>query len=99
MIHHAVDAGNIEAVKWAVGKGVSVNVVDVYKNTPMHVAVISKNLEMVKYLFKVGGDPLLTNKDKTSSLDLCIDSGGEMREFFEVKKEYAGYFDDRSIPI
>lgn len=96
-LHYACESNNLPAVRILVENKARVNCTDNLKNTPLHTAVFSNNQDIVEYLFRHGADPLKKNKDEINAVDASIDVGGNIREFFESRDEFADYFKDFKI--
>ncbi len=70
-IHLAAERGLVDIVRLLLNKAKQssltdyVNTKDGYGKTPLHYAAISGNEEMIKYLIKVGADPMVKSSDKS----------------------------------
>tara|TARA_A100001015_G_C14992000_1_gene714387 strand:+ start:965 stop:1429 length:465 start_codon:yes stop_codon:yes gene_type:complete len=60
-------------------------------NTPLHMAIIMNNEKIIRYLFELGGDLMIENKNGEDSLDLLLKFGNPLLfDFLEegLEKEY-----------
>ena len=55
-----------------IGAGAHVNMKDSTGNTPMHMAVASKNLPIIRILDDNGADARIKNQDNFSAIDVAI---------------------------
>nr|WCB87136.1 CPPV325 ankyrin repeat protein [Cooks petrelpox virus] len=71
--HEAVEEGDIVKVEELLDSGKYINDV-IYKkgNTPLHLAVIKKNLDMMRLLLARGADPDVPNTDRFTALHLAV---------------------------
>ncbi|AID46733.1 ankyrin repeat protein [Pigeonpox virus] len=71
--HEAVEEGDIAKVEELLNSGQYINNV-LYKkgNTPLHLAVINKNLDMMRLLLARGADPDVPNTDRFTALHLAV---------------------------
>ncbi|AID46972.1 ankyrin repeat protein [Penguinpox virus] len=72
-LHEAVEEGDISKVEELINSGEYINNV-LYKkgNTPLHLAVINKNLDMMRLLLARGADPDVPNTNCFTALHLAV---------------------------
>jgi len=64
---------NLEMVSKVVNKDNINSVIDIENgNTPLHMAIIMNNENMIRYLFECGGDLMIENKNNEDCLDLLL---------------------------
>ena len=54
--------------------GASINAKNVYGDTPMHTAMKTGSLELIKLLERYGGDATIKNAMGQSAIDMAFDS-------------------------
>ena len=66
---------------------------DVYGNTPLHIAVFSKDLEMVKILVEGKANPRIKNKDALNAIDLCYtEKDKSLLHYFRSQPQFNDIF-------
>lgn len=64
---------NFDMVTKVINKSNINSVIDIENgNTSLHMAIIMNNDKMIRYLFEVGGDLMIENKNNEDSLDLLL---------------------------
>ncbi|CAG8491566.1 13111_t:CDS:2 [Funneliformis mosseae] len=72
LLHWASDQGHLEAVKLLIERGADVNILsDVEKETPLHHACISENLDCARYLYHHGANSLIKDAEESIAFDHC----------------------------
>ncbi|CAG8520726.1 15644_t:CDS:2 [Funneliformis caledonium] len=72
LLHWASDQGQLEAVKLLIERGADVNILsDVEKETPLHHACISENLDCARYLYHHGANSLIKDAEESIAFDYC----------------------------
>ncbi len=81
-LYVAVDYDKIglEKVKYLLDKGARINAQKYDGETPLHLAALYDSVEIVKELLKRGADPLITNKDGLTALQISLNQAIEMEE-------------------
>jgi len=71
-LHCACLNGSIQLIRYLLHSGATVNVKDSVEWTPLHFAVMSNHVEATSLLLEHGADPMLTNHQGTTALDLAV---------------------------
>ena len=72
------------------------NCEDSIGNTPLHLACLNNQLDMVKILEQFGADPTIRNKSGEMALDLAIDNNNmESLTFLFSKPSYAKLMNEK----
>lgn len=80
LMHHAAQRidmffkGNIEILDFLHQKGLDVNAVDKYGQTPLHWASEAASYNVVKKLLDLGADPRIKDDNKKTAFDLSVDN-------------------------
>lgn len=77
-LHHAIDAGNLEAASLLITSGADVNAVNYKKETPLHIASYEGNAEAVKLLLKHDADPTMREMRDRIPLFLACNWGRDL---------------------
>lgn len=72
-LHEAVINNQLAVVKYLVGIGAALNLVDVHVRTPLHYAAISNNKSAAEYLIDGGANRTIETKDRKIAKDLATD--------------------------
>lgn len=70
-LHQAAMDGNVEVAKLLVSAGAKVDVRDRYRATPLHYAVASSEMGMVRFLLSKGANPRLKNQRGQTAIDVA----------------------------
>jgi len=63
-LHYAAQVGSIDFIKCALAQGMDINCVDMHHgNSPLHIACLHSNFEVVRFLIRQGANTLQQNKD------------------------------------
>ncbi|CAI2169764.1 12025_t:CDS:2 [Funneliformis geosporum] len=72
LLHWASDQGHLEAVELLIERGADVNILsEVEKETPLHYACISENLDCARYLYHHGANSLIKDAEDSIAFDHC----------------------------
>lgn len=71
-LHFASLSGAHHNAKVLLAEGASPSQRDGNGNTPMHLAVVNKNLNLVRLLDEFGADARVTNNSEQSAIDVAI---------------------------
>jgi len=77
-LHHAVDAGKLEAASLLIKMSADVNAVNFKKETPLHMAAYKGNADAVKLLLKHGADPTRREMRDRIPLYLACNWGNDL---------------------
>ncbi len=77
LLSHAVNLSNFNLVKLLIDEGANVNFAGKSGWLPLHLALVSNNVEIAKYLVKHKADPAIPMPDGTSVLDQAIQLGND----------------------
>jgi ankyrin repeat protein len=77
-LHHAVDAGKLEAASLLIKMGADVNAVNFKKETPLHIAAYEGNADAVRLLLKHDADPTMREMRDRIPLFLACNWGNDL---------------------
>eukprot|EP00922_Rhytidocystis_sp_ex-Travisia-forbesii_P022343 GHVS01032727.1.p1 GENE.GHVS01032727.1~~GHVS01032727.1.p1 ORF type:complete len:102 (+),score=9.46 GHVS01032727.1:212-517(+) len=80
-LHLAADRGHMDMCKLLIDRGVDVNSIDSFRETPLHAAILAEKSQIVELLLREGASYCLRNVDGHSALDLVDQcTNGEILE-------------------
>jgi len=77
-LHHAIDAGNLEAVSLLISSGANVNAVNYKTETPLHMAANAGNADAVRLLLRHNADPSMREMRDRIPLFLACNWGNDL---------------------
>lgn len=72
-LHHAVEAGSIDAARFLLTRGADVNALNIQRQTPLHIAAYKGNAEATSLLLKHGAD--ITKREMRGRIPLTLACG------------------------
>jgi len=84
-LHYAVDKSRKDTVIWLVTNGANINSQDYRGNSPIHVACINNDVEMVRILLNRNADPSITDLANIKPIDKT--SLQSIKKMIELKIE------------
>ena len=89
-IHFSVLANNYASTKILLQNGAHVNHRDAEGNTPIHLAVAKRNINLVQLLEDYHCDATIKNIDNISALDVALTEDlPQIKAFYMGKRKYA----------
>ncbi|MGF1725250.1 ankyrin repeat domain-containing protein [Photobacterium nomapromontoriensis] len=99
-LHQIADTDDapIKSIQFLLDKGLDVNAIDSYGNTPLIYAVRQRNLEGVRLLLENGADKLIEheNLDAVSALRMTLIGGGYNHDVIRALLEYGANPDKKN---
>lgn len=77
MLFRAAYNGNISKIKELVHAGLDINAATNHGYTPLHIAVLEDQLEMVHYLLQNGANPLISSLENETALTIAHEKGDQ----------------------
>lgn len=91
LVHAAVGFGSKQCLHELHKLGLDINSSDEYGyKAPIHVAIVSENVEMFKELVHLGADLRTINKDDPFLSEILIESGQDYEKYGVIVEEYIG---------
>lgn len=73
-LHQVAELGDIEKAQLLLDKGININYQDRYGRTPLHIAAMENETQMVEFLLANGADPHLVNNNGFKPRDITENS-------------------------